>query len=477
MPSPPISMDPSKSGGTNTTFHLPAYGTLLHDQTLGQPPVPSLAESYTWLGSGPQVTLQVKLRSGLMFSDGTALDSAAVKTSIEHFKSGGGSFSSTAAVIASIDTPDPLTVVFNLSKPNTNFLYGLSDGTTTGMGEIISPTALAGNLDALGTTTDGAGPYMLSSTGTVQGSEYHYLPNPHYYDPSGIKYKEVVIKVIADSNTALASLQSGQIDVANGSTDTYQSAQSSGVKAEVYNTNISGLWISDWNGKDAPALADPRVRQAINMAVDRTSIANAATNGLGKATAQTVPVDALGYDASLDSTYSYDQDGAKKLLATAGYANGFTMSVALPGFVPSAVKIGQAIAAELAQVGITVNITVATTFPEYAKDGRSGAFSAVIYPSPGLTGMSNSYSVLYSPAGVINPQAITLPDVDASADAAAAASTDASQAAWAATNKIAVDQAYSVPITSDPTIIFHDTKVNNVAVFGIINPVYITPAS
>ena len=194
LPSAPTSLDPSRgSGATNVQFQDPAYQGLLHAGGDGGQISPSLASSYQWLGTGNQ-RLKVVLRSGLQFSDGAPLNSDAVKVSAEHFASAGGQFAYVGQEVASIETPDPLTVIFDLKASDPTFPSGLAE--TSGLGMIISPQALTGGTN-LGTTTDGAGPYELSQGQTVEGSTYTYLPNPHYYNTSGIKYSKIVIRVIS----------------------------------------------------------------------------------------------------------------------------------------------------------------------------------------------------------------------------------------------------------------------------------------
>lgn len=474
-PSPPGSLDPSREGGATAAFQLVAYQGLLSVGAPGKPPAPSLAESYEWVGGGPEVTLKMKLRKGLKFSDGTVMDSAAVKTSIEHFASAQGAQAYVALPIKSMDTPDELTIVFNLSAPTPTFLSDLTEG--SGLGSIISPKALAENPKGLGTSTAGAGPYVLTRTGTIEGSEYHYLPNEHYYNPEGIKYKEVVFKIIADPNTALAALQSGQVNITYGFPDTFERAKGAGLQAAVYNDTVNGLWLQDWNGKVVPALKELGVRQAINYALDREAISKADTKGLGIATAQAPPANSMGNDKSLDKAYPYDTEKARKLLADAGYANGFELPVIIPGFIPTASLVAQAAADQLAKVGIKLVITKATTFPEYAKGQESGVYAATVFPLGFVPGMPSVMTSLYDPKGLINPMRNVLPDVVAAADKAAATPGDAAAGAWVEVNKLVVDGAYSAPITSEPVIWYHDKSLSNLGNSFTLNVVNFVAAS
>ena len=104
-----------------------------------------------------------------------------------------------------------------------------------------------------------------------------------------------------------------------------------------------------------PALADVRVRQAINYAFDRAALLKALQNDHGTVTTQVFPESSDAYDPALDDYYSYDPDKAKDLLAEAGYADGLTIPM------PSSTLLGEAtytlIAQQLADVGITAEYT------------------------------------------------------------------------------------------------------------------------
>jgi peptide/nickel transport system substrate-binding protein len=475
LASAPTSLDPSKgSGGANATYQLAAYSTLLHVGEVGGEPEPALAESWQWLDDSNQ-QLEITLREGLTFSDGAALDAEAVKGSIEHFAEGGSVFSFMAAPIESIETPDERTVVFSLNAPTPTFPVDLAEG--PGMGSIISPDALASDPEALGTSTAGAGPYMLSKDGTVEGSEYRYVPNPEYFDPESVAYSSVTIKVIADPNTALSTLQSGQLDIAYGSPDSYERATSGGVEAFVRNTNVNGLWIQDWDGVVVPALGDQRVRQAINLALDRESIADAVTLGLGGPAVQTPVEGSLGYDSALDETYPFDLDQAQALMDEAGFSDGFDMPIIVPTFNTTSNALSQAIADQLSKIGIRVQITGSNTFPEYAQAQESGTFVGTVIGLDMAQGIPAAMSNIFAPQALVNPRKTELPDVVAGVAAASALPGEAADTAWQEVNALLVDGAYAAPVLTEPLVTYYTEAVAPLELAGPLNPVYIAPRS
>ena len=104
----------------------------------------------------------------------------------------------------------------------------------------------------------------------------------------------------------------------------------------------------------APELADVNVRKAINMAFDREALLEALQAGYGTVTEQVFPTTSVGYDEALDSTYEYDPEGAKELLAEAGYPDGFTLNMMSTAAFQTTFDL---VAQQLADIGITVNYT------------------------------------------------------------------------------------------------------------------------
>ncbi len=107
----------------------------------------------------------------------------------------------------------------------------------------------------------------------------------------------------------------------------------------------------DRKGTLVPALAEPKVRQAINMALDRDAIHAKVFGGKGKATSQVFSSTSDAYIPELDKKYPFDVDAAKKLLADAGYANGFTLP--MPDVSPIYPDQQAAVTEALTAIGVT----------------------------------------------------------------------------------------------------------------------------
>lgn len=471
LPTPPVSLDPSRGGqGHTEIYQATAYQGLLHLDGSGTTQSPSLAKSFEWADS-KNTQLKIVLRDGLKFSDGTVLDSAAVKTSVEHFATNGSAFASVGAQIASVETPDATTVIFTLKASDPTFPYQLAE--TSGLGMIISPKAIAAKTN-LGTSTVGAGPYQLSTSDSVTGSKYTYVPNKYYYDKSAVKYKKVVIKVIPDASTALAALQSGQVQIAYSTPDGNKRAESAGLKTAAFPGVTNSMYFLD-DGKIVPAMANPDVRRAINFAIDRKAAAEVVTLGTGTPTAQLPPPDSFGYDAGLEEVYPFDLDKAKQLMADAGFEKGFTLPVIVPTFIPTSNNLGQVLAEQLSKIGVTLKIEGASSIGAYAAASGSGKFAASIFTLGFPLGIPSASSTLFTKNATGNPSHLDFPTVMPAIEAASALPADQAGPAWKAINKTIVDEALEAPVMNESYGYFYSKGTEGVADAAIVNPIFISP--
>jgi peptide/nickel transport system substrate-binding protein len=330
----------------------PVYDALFRLDAKGDPK-PYLATS--WSYDSAQTALTVHLRQGVKFTDGTPFDAAAVKDNLEHTKSGTASTAQQLALVSGVDTTGSDTVTIHLSTPDPSLLPHLAESA----GMMASPKAIsAGNLK---TTPVGTGPYVLNAGETTSGSTYTFDRNPKYWNKADFPFDKVVLKVLTDNTAILNGLRSGQLSAgALGSAKDGVAAQQAGLHVLNYpDGDLEALYFYDKDGTIVPALKDPRVRQAINYAIDRNALVKARTLGNGKPTEQmfSISTDNGIYDPSLDKTYPYDPAKAKQLLAEAGYPNGFTVTV--PDWSAFAPEAMAPLDQDLEAVGIKVNLDTA----------------------------------------------------------------------------------------------------------------------
>ena len=345
----PHSLDPYKSvlGGQFLAYLDPIYDTLIHQETDGTYS-PGLATEWSYLSP---TEFEMVLREDVMFSDGeTPFDATAVQKNLDRLKVvTGGQTPELAPMYDSTEIVDDHRVIVNLTAPNPDLERILSQV----LGMMANPTALDAGVD-LALEPQGVGAYTLDLDRTVVGDTYVYEKVDGYWDAAAYPFEQLTVKVYTDRNAMLSALQSGVATIGYGQPDTVQTAEGYGLgvaKRPVV------LYFLNLIGRDSPPLDDVRVRQALNYAVDREAILKTLYRGFGQATPQVFPEgEATGYDPELQDAYPYDPAKAKKLLAEAGYEDGFSFTTALP-VAARDTPLAEALASYYAAVGVTLEIT------------------------------------------------------------------------------------------------------------------------
>jgi peptide/nickel transport system substrate-binding protein len=227
---------------------------------------PKLAVS--WSHSDDFKTWTFKLRSGVKFQDGTPFNAAAVKANFDRQKDPANKCSCAfyIANITSVETPDDLTVVYNLTAPSPNFAAIATLASSNNV--VQSPTAWKTKGDDYNRNPVGTGPYMLKSW--VAGDRLVLERNPDYWDKGRVFLDRIVLKPLPDAQSRFASLQSGEADVIyedENDSDNIKKAQND-PKLKVLTYTGSGAAVDAFNTKVEP-FDDIRVRQALVMAIDR----------------------------------------------------------------------------------------------------------------------------------------------------------------------------------------------------------------
>jgi peptide/nickel transport system substrate-binding protein len=294
----------------------------------------------------------------------------------------------------------------------------------------------------------------------VTGDHYTYVPDKEYYDQSAIKFSKIVVKVITSPSTMLASLQSGQLDVAVGAPTTAAAAASAGFTVLHEPTGTAGLVLLDRAGKLAKPLADVQVRQAINYAIDRKSIVKALFGAYGQATSEWGTID--GTDASTQAYYAYDPTKAKALLASAGYSNGFTLNVLDEGYQGNTGDpLIQAVAQNLSAVGIRLAITTSATNGEYVPKAISGTYPAIGLTTTGSSPMATFYTTFLKAGAVLNPGTWSDQVIDQTYERAVTASDPSSD--WLAIGKQMAEMAYFAPVVRFDLVYYTSKHVTGVS--------------
>ncbi|HEX2035491.1 MAG TPA: ABC transporter substrate-binding protein [Chloroflexota bacterium] len=316
-----------------------------------------------WDISADGLTYTFRLREGVKFHDGTDLDAAAVKWNFErwgdeeHPYHTGGDFeyyndvAAFSDTIKSVEVADPLTVVFTLNEPSATFLVNLA---LPAFG-IASPTALMADIGNAYRNPVGTGPFKFVEW--VPDDRIVLERNPTYWGQTA-HVERVVVRSIPDNAARFLALQSGSIDMFEGvNPDDLATVRRDPSLSIILRPSLNVAYIN-MNLKEAPFNL-LKVRQAIAAAINRQAIVEALYQGTGTVASQLIPPHLLGWNPDVKGP-QYNPDLARRLLAEAGYPNGFTTDFwYMPetrAYYPSPQPIAEAFAADLARVGIRANL-------------------------------------------------------------------------------------------------------------------------
>ena len=341
---PPESFAPgSFSTGPSTLYMQPVYDTLLRNDNDGEPQ-PSIATE--WSFNDAQTELTLTLRDDVKFTDGASLDAGAVKANLEFAQQGTGDTAGQLKFIDTVEATDATHVKITLSAPDPSLLPNLGGPA----GSLASPEALG--TEELKTQPVGSGPYVLDQSASQTGVKYIYTRNDDYWNAEDFPFDGIEITIFNDSNAILNALRSGQVDFSTVTQKDADSLESAGLTIESFPAyTVSGLFLFDREGTLVPALADVRVRQALNLAIDKDAIFEGVYGGVGTPTSQVFSVSSEVFDPALDETYAYNVEKAKELLAEAGYPDGFALP--MPDVSPIFPETQAAFTEALTAIGVT----------------------------------------------------------------------------------------------------------------------------
>lgn len=418
------SLDPHRATVEHTYFLTPVYDTLTRIGTNGEA-LPLVATSWESNEAATQWTFQLDPKAS--FTDGTTLDADAVVWSIERGRSIVNSTSASVFdQIEAVRAVDPSTVEFVFEHPAGTFPTEMSSMA----GMIINPEA--GEKD-LGRAPMGSGPFEFAPGKSLEGAEYHYAARDDYWG-RGVGVEDITIKVLPDPSARSNAIKGGQVDIAADMPNIDLTSLSNDFDI-VTSSDTSQLYmqIFDSEGTMVEALADPRVRQAMSLAIDRDGLNRALFDGGSIATTSFWVEGSPYFSAEVDGV-GYDLAEAKRLLAEAGYPDGFSFT--LPTIEPLR-KIAEAVQGLLAKADIDMQIELQQVGTMAARV-QEGKFPANLTAARGATPRSFFEERLASDTAY-NPFDVDRSDLDELADAAVSAIGDDTNAKWAATYEQAIN--------------------------------------
>jgi len=283
-------------------------------------PVPGLAVS--WEAAEDAMSWNFSLRDGVLWSDGEAFDAEDVAFTFNDVilvDELGAQSATQFSQVETVEIVDPLTVRFVLNSPFSALPYYLA--AFSGMlpehvlGDAENPLTEASFNKQNPVST---GPYKVAEF--VPGSFVRLEPNETYWGEAP-KLAGIVFKIIPDANTQVAQLLAGQLDLVNRLSPALLAGVESNPELEVLRQSQNLYFWVALNQEDE-RFTDPRVRQALLMAIDRQAMIDSILEGYGTvATGPIAPLLGAIYTADVPD-YSFDPEGAKALLAEAGWTPG-----------------------------------------------------------------------------------------------------------------------------------------------------------
>ena len=331
--------------------------------------VPALAERWTVSEDG--LTYTFHLRRGVRFHDGSEFTARDAVFKFERARTPGSGHvqSQYYQDIATVEAPDVHTVVFRLRQPNAEFLFNLARPES-----VIGP---AGRVEEQQTHPIGTGPFRFVAWDRGVGVrlerfEGYYVPGVPYLD-------RVTFRFLPDPNAQLAALRAGDIDVIG-----YGLSPESAVALERdrrFRLAVGASTVEVVVGMNnaRPPFDDVRVRRAIQHAVRRDELLEGVMMGMGQPIgSHRSPVESCYVD--LSGFYPHDPQRARQLLQEAGYGPGnpLRFTFTLPAPYEYARRLGEAVAAQLARVGVEARLEVVEWSTWLSRVFRGGDYQMTI---------------------------------------------------------------------------------------------------
>ncbi|MEE2059224.1 ABC transporter substrate-binding protein [Rhodococcus artemisiae] len=411
---------------------------------------PLLAESWEPSPDGRETTF--RLRTDATFHDGSPVDSDAVVASLnrardEHQARVARAFT----MIESVEKVDAHTVVVRTNRPAADLPAILS----TTEAAVMNPKFF-GPDSTLSIENAGSGAYQFDQIRL--GDRVTYKRYDGYWDPEAQKAASVEVIGLTDDNARLNAFRGGQVDAIlakAGQVDDLE-AITRQPNYLMHTFDVTQFYAIQLD-LGTPGFEDPRIRQALNYAIDRENIDVALTNGLCGPTSQPISAGLQGSDPGSADRYSYDPDRARELLDEAGVPDGLSLDViSVTGISPQQ-EMAIAVQSQLADVGVTMNIKPVIQSDaqrEFAGGGVGLLHTRLTYPTPVQTLLNNYMTPLRYPTPPSQEfreaveQALD-PNLDA----------EARDKLVSAASATASEDAYDVFICALPTLVAYQDSV------------------
>jgi peptide/nickel transport system substrate-binding protein len=414
-------LDPFHLQPHNIAFNPEAEA--IYDALLYQVPSTGAIEPGTALSltSTDNTNWVLKLRPNVKFSDGTAYDATAVKDNWTIDQTTGAAALTYASAIASMNVVDPMTLDFTLKAANSTFPSNVAQG----LSYIGSPTAMQKEGASFKTNPVGAGPFTVQQW--TPNSSLVLVKNPTYWDAPKPYLDKLVIQIDSNASTAEAAINSGQANVW-GVTDPEQAALEHQIDGTTtYAQPFLGGSVLLFNLRQAP-FNNPKAREAIALALDRTSFDKTVYGGQGVPATSLFPKGSPFYDPTIHYP-TYNHVEAQKLfneLANEGDPVNFTLLAFNITVFSNASQYIQTVLSAYQNVKVNLDIEASTTaVTDYAVQHNFQA----IYTTDNATGVPGQFAGTVMSTSAANAAGYANPAVDAAILAAEDSSSVSTQKA------------------------------------------------
>ena len=364
----PNTLDPHRVLGRQSEAFLANVFDGLTSRTPDGAIQPGLATA--WEQIEPTVW-RFELREGVTFHNGEPFDAASVKFTLD--RAGDPDQPATTwsqlNTIASVAIVDDFTVDITTSTPDLLLPSRVGDL----FGGMLPPVYTQEVGEDFGNAPIGTGPFIFEAW--VKNEQMVLRANSDYWRGAP-SVSEVVIRPIAEDASRVAALVAGEVDAIEGLPHVMVDLVDRLPDVGVERTAASRVFYIAIDPTAGP-LADVRVRQALNYAIDREAIIEQLFRGYGRPSATIISAQAFGFDPSVEP-YPYDPEKARELLAEAGYADGMSLEFDyFTGSIADHYTLSQAVAGYWSDLGVDLreNVYEIAVF----QDKRSPGNAAPLY--------------------------------------------------------------------------------------------------
>ncbi|MDA2811422.1 ABC transporter substrate-binding protein [Nocardiopsis sp. RSe5-2] len=366
--------------------------------------------------SGDGLEVRVPLRTdGVRFNDGTPFDADAVVRSLDRHREMPGSTRATELdAVQDVRAEGEDTVVLRLSRPYAPLQSILADRA----GMVMSPAALEAHGEDFARDPVCVGPFRFAER--VAQDRIVLEKSPEYYAADEVHLDRVVYRPIPDDSIRLANLRAGQLDVIQevGPTDVAQVSREDGlVLLNQPSSHYMGMTI---NLRDPDGIgADPRLREALALSLDRETINEVAFGGVYQPACGPIPPISEYADETVLACPGHDPGRARELVAESGAEAPVPVELMIPND-PVNILLGQTVQAMAAEAGFAVRLEP-TEFASSIAAAQAGDFEAYISGWSGRPDPDGNIASFFTTGGANNYSGHSDPEVDALIEDAAAA--------------------------------------------------------